>query len=289
MKKILLKSIPFFLLLILVGFIRFQFIGGFLADKRTIYSQFHNSDLNNSWLIVGDSKSQFGFNDSMITHTRNKNYLNLSIWGARPYDYLQNLNNHPIKNSVIFIVISSRTFLEPDSMYRFHRSADITSLFNFNLFTSTQNYFNSDVRIREQGAWEYTNQNAGSLMFKEEYRPWAKYARKEDSVHQTDNFKLFRENRFIEVKLGHLSKLIDQYGVNSSRLILISLPERHCYKSWVSQYEFILFQKIKAKTGLEVIDFGAIDDRYFYDSHHLNSSGTKFFTSQFLDRFSQLY
>jgi hypothetical protein len=269
--------------------VRFQFLGGFLADKRTFYSRITDSELTNSWLIVGDSKSQFGFNDSIITKTINKNYLNLSIWGARPFDYLQNLNNQPISNSVIFIVISSRTFLEPDSMYRFHRSADVTGIFDFNLFKSFRNYCNKDVTKKEQGAWEYTNQQAGSLIYKYEFRPWASYARFDDSVHQAGNIKLFGENRFIEVKLEHLSKLINQYKNNSNRVILISLPERHCYKSWVNRYESILFEKIKVKTGLEVIDFGILDDMYFYDSHHLNSAGTRYFTTQFLAKFSQLY
>jgi hypothetical protein len=289
MKKIILKSIPYFFILILIGGIRFQFLDGYFADKRTFYTQFQDNELNNSWLIVGDSKSQFGFNDSIITHAINKKYLNLSIWGARPLDYLQNLNNHSIKNSIIFVVISSRTFLEPDSMYRFHRSADLTGIFDFNLFTSFRNYFNTDVTKKEQGAWEYTHQQAGSLIFKYEFRPWASYARYDDSVHQAENIKLFGKNRFVEIKLEHLSKLINQYKDNSNKILLISLPERDCYKNWVNRNESILFDKIKVKTGLDVIDFGTLDDMYFYDSHHLNNAGTRYFTAQFLAKFSQLY
>jgi hypothetical protein len=288
MKKFLFHALPFLVIVTLVGYIRFQFLAGDLADKRTFYKQLPDTKFSNAWLIVGDSKSQFGFDDNLMLDSIISNFSNLSIWGARPLDYLQNLKNHPIENSVIFIVISSRTFLEPDTMYKFHRTFDIRELFDFNLYSSAHDYLLGNSGKMNQGAWEYSLQPAGSLRYKYNKRIGSAYNRHDDSIHQLMNIQLYPENEFLDIKIKHLKQLIQQLSKRSNRVLLISLPERQCYKQWLNTYDLVLFQRIEEKTGLSVIDFGAYNDAFFYDSHHLNGEGSRYFTTQFLERFKHL-
>jgi hypothetical protein len=283
MKVFFKKLLPYCLILILIAILRFAFWGGILADKRTFFVTENLKLFENGVVVIGDSKSQFAFNDSILNSKIGIQFRNISIWGARPLDMFENVESIQFKNTLIYIVISSRTFLEPDTMYAFHQDFKWRDLFDFNLFNSIENEFLLPLKRRSAGAWEYTQQGNGSLAFKALYRPWGVYARESDSIHQAVNIENFSSNLYIDYKIQHISKLINRLNKSGNHVKLISLPERVCYKSWTQDIDYQLFMRIQKKTGYSVMDFGTLPDSVFYDSHHLNKEGAKKFSNVFLD------
>jgi hypothetical protein len=190
----LLKLSPFALLAIV-----FLVIRNNLLDDRFIMPNNYESKINNSIVLLGDSKASTAFNDSILDKYSNKKMYNLSFWGASPVNINTFIKNITISNSTIFLNISSRIYINQapaEDKYRYKE------IFNGNIVGKYLLYINKN----EKGKWEYERSKYGSMYFTHLISPYRLYKRNEDSINTTNaiaidsvnnNFNKFTLNHFI--------------------------------------------------------------------------------------------
>lgn len=277
MKKVLLKLSPFVVLAIVILGIRNS-----LLDDRFIMPHNYVKEINNAIILLGDSKTSADFNDSILDQFSNKKIYNLSFWAASPTNIKKLVKNIDIKNSIIFLNISSRIYIDHgfgDEKYR------LKEIFNGNILDNYLMYNNK----KAPGKWEYEKTKYGSLYFNHLKRPYSVYNRDVDSSSicygiVNDSVK----NKFNNVTQNLLIELYDYLNKNNNTIYLIDLPERYCFNEWVKYAEIKLFKKIDSLLNNNIVDFGVYPDSLFYDSHHLNILGSQRFTNEFLQRYKNV-
>lgn len=275
MRRFVHKVIPFIVIALAVAGIRYWVN----VDKRS-KCYFNAITIDTGLVIIGDSKSLAGFDESVLDgHTGLKSY-NLSIWGARPLNNLRLVDEVHIRNSIVFLVVSSRIFLSLDSIDR-SKVQNIEKIFNFNLYDKVKGF----VKHNKEGRWEYTRQKNGGITLINKTRYYAPYSRYNDSLSYCEKIRSPKLDYFVDVKIGHVIEIIKKLLVNNNQLYLVDLPDRASYLGWVKNEEDRLFGKLTTKTGMGIIDFGIYPDSFFYDSHHLNRIGARRFTEDFCKRF----
>ena len=276
------KITPYLLIVICMVAVRYVFYKKIFYDGRE-KPRIEKTTFNDAIIIMGDSKSQFGFNDSMIAATTNKPYFNVSQWSFRPLNNLELLDKYTIKNSTVFVSVSSRLFLYLDTISLFIQPNNFSDLFNFNLNT----FLKTNIKHTGMGRWEYTISPHGSHMFVDLKRRYQPYLQKEDSTIIVSQLTDSTNEYFLNRKIIHLATLIKKLNAANNKVILICLPERPCYNRWAGEYDIKFARLIKEGTGLPLYNFGTYPDSLFYDSHHLNKNGSVLFTKAFLDQFSK--
>lgn len=275
MKKVLLKLSPFVLLSVFFIVVRNKYV-----DERFLMPQHYEKEIDNAILLLGDSKNCADFNDSILDKYSNKNIYNLSFWGASPANIKKLVENINIKNSKIFLNISSRVYISQgfsNEKYRIREMFYGNFLRNFLLY----------VTRKGPGKWEYGKTKFGSTYFYSLKKPYSDYNRKLDSGIIASNFKDdSAKNRYNNVTKSMLADLIQHLSKNNNEVFLIDLPERSCYNKWVENSEIQLFKRVDSLSKNKIVDFGSYPDSLFYDSHHLNTLGTVKFTNEFIERFN---
>lgn len=269
MHKFTVKIIPFCIIIILIGITRFYTN----YDARYNYYYYTNKNIKNKIILIGDSKSQSGIDENVFDK---KEIANLSSWGARPYDNLISLEKYKIKNNVIFIVVTSRIFLQLDTTASLWNTKNkISGIYDFNLYAELKKQLNKS----DEGSWEYKFQNGGSIKFVNQFRNYRPYNWSEDSSHYSKLLLDSQRQKYTDFKINHLIEIYNMLK-NSNTIYFIDLPERKDFDGLVKSYENDLFKSLENKTGQSIIDFGTYNDEYFYDSHHLNKMGSKKFTTE---------
>jgi hypothetical protein len=268
MYRFLYKISPFFVLFLLILVVRFWVkydprYNFFIYDQKRVFK--------NQYIIIGDSKTLTGINDEVFKNN-GISIINLSSWGATPFDLLKGLEKYQFENCTIILNASSRIFLHPDTTSSQNSPNNILKLFNFRLRFD-------DFGDNKKGRWEYKIQKSGSISFINLTRPYDSYVWKKDSTHYAS--LLIDVKKTENIKIDQFSTLISKLRYNN-RVILIDLPERKEYNKLAEKYEGFIFSEISHKTGINIIDFGIYADSLFYDSHHLNINGQKTFSSELL-------
>jgi hypothetical protein len=277
MKKILLKFAPFILLTIVFLVVRNKYV-----DERYLLPQPHEKEINNAILLLGDSKNCVDFNDSILDKYSNKNIYNLSFWGASPANIKKMVENINIKNSKIFLNISSRVYLSLGFSDEKYRIKEIT-------YGNILRTFILNVTKKGTGKWEYETTKYGSTYFKALKNPYSPYNRKLDSSITISNYKYDSvNNRYNTVTKAMLVDLIQYLSKNNNEVFLLDLPERSCYNQWIENAELNLFKRVDSLSKNKLVDFGVYSDSLFYDSHHLNKLGSIKFTTEFVQRFGNI-
>jgi len=277
MKKILLKFTPFILLTIVFLVVRNKYV-----DERYLLPQPHEKEINNAILLLGDSKNCVDFNDSILDKYSNKNIYNLSFWGASPANIKKMVENINIKNSKIFLNISSRVYLSLGFSDEKYRIKEIT-------YGNILRTFILNVTKKGTGKWEYETTKYGSTYFKALKNPYSPYNRKLDSSITISNYKYDSvNNRYNTVTKAMLVDLIQYLSKNNNEVFLMDLPERSCYNQWIENAELNLFKRVDSLSKNKLVDFGVYPDSLFYDSHHLNKLGSIKFTTEFVQRFGNI-
>jgi hypothetical protein len=277
MKKILLKFAPFILLTIVFLVVRNKYV-----DERYLLPQPHEKEINNAILLLGDSKNCVDFNDSILDKYSNKNIYNLSFWGASPANIKKMVENINIKNSKIFLNISSRVYLSLGFSDEKYRIKEIT-------YGNILRTFILNVTKKGTGKWEYETTKYGSTYFKALKNPYSPYNRKLDSSITISNYKYDSvNNRYNTVTKAMLVDLIQYLSKNNNEVFLMDLPERSCYNQWIENAELNLFKRVDSLSKNKLVDFGVYPDSLFYDSHHLNKLGSIKFTTEFVQRFGNI-
>jgi hypothetical protein len=277
MKKVLLKVSPFVLLSIVFISIRNN-----LLDDRFILPHNYNKEINNAIIFFGDSKTSAGFNDSILEKCTNKKIYNLSFWAASPAHINKLVKIIHIKNSTIFLNISSRIYIDHgfgDEKYRLKEILNGNILDNYLMYSSKS----------EAGKWEYEKTKFGSIYFTHLKRPYSTYNRNYDSSSichgiVSDSIK----NKFNKVTKILFQELYNNLIKNNNEVYLIDLPERECFNEWVKYGEIKLFKRVDSLSKNKIVDFGVYPDSLFYDSHHLNNFGSQRFTNEFIERFKHV-
>lgn len=286
MKRFLRNTAPFLIVILSITTVRYYFATNENTDKRSFYFD-EDRRFSHSVLVIGDSKSQFAFNDSLIALKLGDRFFNLSIWGARPYDNLINSKKIFADSCLILLSISSRVFFDPDTCSTRKTGVSIKEVYNFNLIDKINEAHIANINKDESGRWEYDIQKSGSLEFKYSFRPYGGYERENDSLHFFENIHSSQFGYYKNKKISHLKQLIEKLEKSNNRIMLIDLPERECFTKWSALYERDLFGQIERETGFPVIDFGQYGDECFYDSHHLNTKGARMFSLSLLNKFEK--
>jgi hypothetical protein len=277
MKKVLLKVSPFVLLTIVLLSFRNN-----LLDDRFILPHNYVKEINNAIILLGDSKTSSDFNDSILDKFSNKKIYNLSFWAASPANIMKLVKHIEIKNTTIFLNISSRIYINHgfgDEKYR------LKEILNGNLIDNYLMY----SKKNGPGKWEYEKTKYGSIYFTHIKRPYSLYNRNIDSsTICNDIVNDSVRNRFNNVTRSLLLELYEYLKKNNNEIYLIDLPERECFNEWVKYAEIKLFTKVDSLTKNKIVDFGVYPDRLFYDSHHLNKFGSIRFTNEFIERFKDV-
>ncbi len=200
--------------------------------------------------------------------------VNLSSWGAQPFDLLKGIDKYDIKNCTILINVTSRIFFQPDTTFADNSPNNIKRIFNFKLELS-------DFNEGKRGRWEYKTQKSGSITFLNITRPYSSYNWKKDSTKCSSSINDSNTEKYTNIKIKHFTSLVKKLRANN-QIILIDLPERKDYDKIIRKYEDEIFQRIFDRTGIKIIDFGIYPNSLFYDSHHLNKIGQKIFSYELL-------
>jgi hypothetical protein len=270
MVKFLIKILPFLILFLLNISLRFWV----KYDPR--YNFFIYNDVNkfrNETIIIGDSKTLSGINDDAFNKMATS-IVNLSSWGAQPFDLLKGIDKYDIKNCTILINVTSRIFFQPDTTFADNSPNNIKRIFNFKLELS-------DFNEGKRGRWEYKTQKSGSITFLNITRPYSSYNWKKDSTKCSSSINDSNTEKYTNIKIKHFTSLVKKLRANN-QIILIDLPERKDYDKIIRKYEDEIFQRIFDRTGIKIIDFGIYPNSLFYDSHHLNKIGQKIFSYELL-------
>jgi hypothetical protein len=277
MKKVLFKLAPF----VLLTFI-FIVVRNYYVDERYLLPQPHEKEINNAVILLGDSKNCADFNDAILDNFSSKTFYNLSFWGASPANIKKMVENIKIKNSKIFLNISSRVYISQgfsDEKYR------IKEIFYGNVGRT----FLLNITKKGTGKWEYESTKFGSTYFKNLKCPYSPYNRKLDSGITISNYKYdSTNNRYNTVTKGMLVDLLQHLSKNNNEVFLIDLPERICFNQWIGNAETELFKRVDSLSKNKIVDFGNYPDSLFYDSHHLNRLGTVRFTNEFIQKFGNV-
>lgn len=272
MRKFTINIIPFCILTLLIGIVRFYAV----YDARHNFYNYTNTNIENKTVFIGDSKSLFGIDENVFDE---KDVVNLSSWGAQPYDNLNSLKKYKIKNSIIFIVVTSRVFLHLDTTnHSLQTKNTISGIFDYNLYQQLKSQFNRS----EKGSWEYQLQRGGSMYLINQFCDYHRYNWKEDSNYHSKLLVDSQSQKFMNTKINHLLEIYNKFTPNNT-VFFIDLPERKDFDELIRSYENNLFKSIEKKSSLSVIDFGVYNEEFFYDSHHLNKNGSKKFTSELLN------
>lgn len=272
MHKFIIKIIPFGILTLLIGILRFYAV----YDARHNFYNYTNTNIENKIVFIGDSKSLFGIDEIVFNE---KDVVNLSSWGAQPHDNLNSLNKYEIKNSIIFIVVTSRIFLHLDTTnHSVQTKNSISGIFDYNLYQQLKNQF----KRSEKGSWEYQLQRGGSMYLINQFCNYHRYNWKEDSNYHSKLLVDSQSQKIMNTKINHLLEIYNKFTPHNI-VFFIDLPERKDFDVLIRSYENNLFKSIEKRSSLSVIDFGVYNEEYFYDSHHLNKNGSKKFTSELLN------
>jgi hypothetical protein len=278
MNKLFRNSIPFLMLAIaLIAGRLYLWNSGYDDREELILKSRH---IDHAVVIIGDSKSQFAFNDQMLSEATGNRFYNLSIWANRPRNNYELLDEVEVTNSIVFLPVSARVFVEADTVTH-HLKRGFLKFFNFNMLENYRNEKNKSA----QGRWEFNRQECGSLEFTEMHRPYAAYAEKRDSTHHFELLSQISTSKTTNIKEQDFSMLVQKLKANNNTVVLIDLPERCSFDRWINTYENKLHQDIEARTQLAVTDFECLSSELFYDSHHLNKDGAKVFTEKFITQF----
>ena len=167
--------------------------------------------------------------------------------------------------------------LKDSTCYNFSPNR-IFNLLDFKLHKQIQQF----VSQSSPGRWEYVFQKKGSISFVNRYRPYNCYNWEEDSLNYSKLMKDPKTFEYSEVKINHFIQLINELS-KKNRVVLVDLPERKRFDKLVKSYEDVLFSRIEAKSKMRIKDFGVYNDSLFYDSHHLNSEGSRIFSNKIIE------
>ena len=282
MKSFLFKISPFILILLINISIRYWVN---FDHRYDFFIYKGEKNIENSIIIIGDSKTLAGIDQEEFLRN-NIQIINLSSWGARPYDLEKAITHYNIENSTVFINVTSRIFLGNDSTSIESSPNKIYNLLNFPLHIKLIGFVKKNI----QGRWEYQTEKCGSIKFNNLYRPYRNYLWKDDSTNYSKLLNDSLTNYFTTIKIKHLSHIVNHLGKNNT-VVLMDLPERVEFDNLVRSYEQKIFEDISRQTGRKIWDFGIYPNELFYDSHHLNKIGRKQFSSELIQfiKSSKLY
>jgi hypothetical protein len=271
MQRFLFHITPFLAILIAVVLFRMWL----LKDDRYDFYYRKDLEIQNQVVIIGDSKMLTGIQDEVFNKS-NIEIVNLSSWGAFPWDHLIALKPFKLEKNIILLNISSRIFLLNDSSTFENSPVAIKNIFNFRIHKKI-----SDLLNQSAGRWEYSRLPSGSMKFIHQFNTKFDYNWEYDSIYHVKllNNPLLKSKT--DLKIQHLKELVTQLKRDNT-VILIDGPERFRFNKLISNYEKSLFAQIQNELNQEVFDFGVYNDSLFYDSHHLNEAGAAFFSTNLI-------
>jgi len=299
MKKFIVQIIAYFLF-----FVFLILIGAQLTSIPVKKRNFKNFETESNLLMLKENK-KYDFLFMGISHARNfsrhKNHLRLDtildmsfiniaqgggLCGVNEqYFYLKYFyQNRNKTNQVVYI-------LSPPML--FHEGLPLASKtfdfepFEFDFFFK---YLFFNTRNKNQRLYSYVNSKYTLEWINHQPKSFTKKQTcltKLDSAKVTDGLNSTYKKVLAEWQLARSSIIIDQtirlINNNNSSCILIIPPA--LFGKWNGHNETLEFaKKMKKKYGVKVFDYSEsiLDPQYYYDHHHLNSDGVKFFSSKYL-------
>ena len=299
MKKFIVQIISYFLFLIF-----FILIGAKFTSNHVKKRNFKNFETESNLLILKENK-KYDFLFMGISHARNfsrhKNHLRLDtvldmsfiniaqgggLCGVNEqYFYLKYFyQNRNQTNQVVYILSPPMLFHE--GLTTASKTFDFEP-FEFDFFFS---YLFFNARSKTQRLYSYVNSKYTLEWINHQPTSFTKnhtFLTNLDSAKVTDGLNSTYKQGLDQLHFDSNSIIIDQtiqlINTNNSSCILIIPPA--LFGKWNGHNETLEFaEKMKKKYGVKVFDYSesVLDPKYYYDHHHLNSDGVKFFSSKYL-------
>lgn len=281
MKRFIIRTSKFVLYLSLI-------ISVFYAVFFLRNSEKYHLDKSN--IIIGDSNTRWGINDSILS-----NYQNYSTGGETYLFAYTKLKMLDRDNRIDTLLLS----FNPHNLInnQWYDDSKMTSLQNrmpyfFSNFTiedhsmllkkMPKNYFFSLIKIGKPNLEKLLYLNREDKMFK--------FGSFSPVKSRNTNDTIFSKNQIAEVnetELLYLKKIKQECKLKNIKLIFIQTPKNKLTRRYVN-YDFKEFYKVYQQElgDIDFLDFSKMNIRqdYFWDIYHLNDRGADYFTTFLKER-----